>query len=157
RGSSRFSQWQTTSRDMNTLEMERPTAPPPTSHTLGWPAFYHAHVGFVLRVMRKFVGPDADVEDLVQEAFIVVHRRLPEFDGRVKATTWLYQICWRIAAAHRRKKQLRRLLWLDDDDLGELPSRPSADPGKSLDDASLNKLVYEVLDCLSAPQRQTLI
>ena len=41
---------------------------------------YREYVGYVFRVLQRFgVGRD-EVEDATQEVFIIVHRRLPDFD-----------------------------------------------------------------------------
>jgi len=39
----------------------------------------------------------------VQDVFVVVHRRLPEFEGRAAITTWLFEITRRTAHAQRRR------------------------------------------------------
>ena len=55
-------------------------------------AIYRAHAGTVARWAAKLAGPGNDVEDLVHEVFLVARRRLPEFRGDAKVTTWLYRI-----------------------------------------------------------------
>jgi RNA polymerase sigma-70 factor (ECF subfamily) len=55
--------------------------------------------------VRALGGPESDQEDLVQDVFLVVHRRLADFDGRNMAG-WLYQI------ARRRVRDFRRLHWI---------------------------------------------
>jgi RNA polymerase sigma-70 factor (ECF subfamily) len=70
------------------------------------PAFddvYAAHVGFVWRVLRTFGVPEAQVEDAVQDVFVVVHRRLAEWQGRAAITTWLFAIARRVAGTYRRR------------------------------------------------------
>jgi RNA polymerase sigma-70 factor, ECF subfamily len=64
---------------------------------------YEAHFAFVWRVLRTFGVPDTVLEDAAQDVFVVVHRRLPEFEGRAAVTTWLFAISRRIACTHRRK------------------------------------------------------
>ena len=64
---------------------------------------YEAHFAFVWRILRTFGVPDAALEDAAQDVFVVVHRRLPEFEGRAQITTWLFAIARRIAQAQRRK------------------------------------------------------
>lgn len=64
---------------------------------------YTAHVGFVWRVLRTFGVHPASLEDAVQDVFIVVHRRLPEFEGRAAITTWLFAIARRVAGGYRRR------------------------------------------------------
>jgi RNA polymerase sigma-70 factor (ECF subfamily) len=69
---------------------------------------YSQHVGFVWRVLRGMGVPDAGVEDAVQDVFVVVHRRLSEFDGRHAVRTWLFAIAYRVAADHRRRARRLR-------------------------------------------------
>jgi RNA polymerase sigma-70 factor (ECF subfamily) len=64
---------------------------------------YATHVAFVWRVLRTFGLAGAQLEDAVQDAFLVVHRRLPEWEGRAAMTTWLFAIARRVAASHRRR------------------------------------------------------
>lgn len=66
-------------------------------------AAFVEHGPFVWRVLRSLGVADAEVDDLCQEVFLVVHRKQGEFEGRSSLRTWLYAICLRIAAAHRRK------------------------------------------------------
>jgi RNA polymerase sigma-70 factor (ECF subfamily) len=53
---------------------------------------------------RALGAPPSDVDDLVQDVFVVVHRRLPYFDGR-NVAAWLYQI------VRRQVRDFRRLNW----------------------------------------------
>lgn len=66
------------------------------------------HAPFVWRVLRRLGVREAEVEDLCQEVFVVVHRKLPEFEGRSSLPTWLYGICVRTASDHRRRAHVRR-------------------------------------------------
>jgi RNA polymerase sigma-70 factor (ECF subfamily) len=74
----------------------------------------------VYRWLRALGGPEADVEDLTQEVFVVVQRRLPSFDGR-HLSAWLYVIAARTLSDHRRRRWFRdlfrRALETDPDDL----------------------------------------
>jgi RNA polymerase sigma-70 factor (ECF subfamily) len=70
------------------------------------PAFdevYAMHAGFVWRVLRTFGVAEAQVEDAVQGVFVVVHRRLREWQGKAAITTWLFAIARRVASNHRRR------------------------------------------------------
>lgn len=71
-------------------------------------AVYRAHAPTVARWAAKLAGPGTDVEDLVHDVFLVVRRRLPEFRGDAKLTTWLYRITERVALQGRRKDRFRR-------------------------------------------------
>jgi len=64
---------------------------------------YTAHVAFVWRTLRTFGVTESQIEDAVQDVFVVVHRRLPEWEGRAAITTWLFAIARRIASGVRRR------------------------------------------------------
>ncbi len=71
-------------------------------------AIFHAHAPFVWRVLRRLGVAESDVEDVAQETFLVVHRRLADFEGRSQLRTWIYGICIRVASDHRRRAHVRR-------------------------------------------------
>jgi RNA polymerase sigma-70 factor (ECF subfamily) len=77
-----------------------------SAHAGAIPAFddvYAAHVELVWRVLRTFGVSETHIEDAVQDVFIVVHRRLGEWQGKAAITTWLFSIARRVAANHRRR------------------------------------------------------
>ncbi|MCX5747349.1 MAG: RNA polymerase sigma factor [Proteobacteria bacterium] len=86
-------------------------APVRTTMKTAMPTFdqvYEAHVAFVWRVLRAMGLADAQLEDAVQDVFVVVHRRLGEFEGRAAITTWLFAIARRVASGYRRKTTTER-------------------------------------------------
>ncbi|MFT3926439.1 MAG: sigma-70 family RNA polymerase sigma factor [Myxococcales bacterium] len=70
-------------------------------------AVFQAHAPFVWRVLRRYGVKPADLEDLCQEVFLVVFRKLSSFEGRSSVRTWLYEIARRTALAHRRGVRTR--------------------------------------------------
>ena len=64
---------------------------------------YAQHVAFVWRVLRSLGVPPAQLEDAAQDVFVVVHRRLGDFEGRSAITTWLFAITRKVAAKHRKR------------------------------------------------------
>jgi RNA polymerase sigma-70 factor (ECF subfamily) len=50
---------------------------------------------------------EADLEDVSHDVFLIAHRKLAEFDGRVRVNAWLFGICLRIAANYRRRAHIR--------------------------------------------------
>jgi RNA polymerase sigma-70 factor, ECF subfamily len=66
-------------------------------------AVFNEYAPYVWRVLRRLGVDQADVEDVCQEVFMVVHRRLPEFEGRSSLRTWLYAICVRRAGNYRTR------------------------------------------------------
>jgi RNA polymerase sigma-70 factor, ECF subfamily len=80
---------------------------PGTPPELCFEAVYRAQFAFVWRSLRRLGVPEADTPDAAQEVFLVVHRRLAEFEGRAKLTTWLFRMCFRIASDHSRRAHVR--------------------------------------------------
>jgi RNA polymerase sigma-70 factor (ECF subfamily) len=74
---------------------------------------------FVWRTVRYLGIREADIEDVCQEVFLTVHRKLSGFEGRSSIRTWLYGICLRVASDHRRRAHVRR----------ELPASAPPAPG----------------------------
>ena len=69
---------------------------------------FREHAPYAWRVLRRLGVREAEVDDLVQEVFVVIHRKLPEFEGRSSIRTWIYGICVRVASDHRRRAHVRR-------------------------------------------------
>lgn len=63
---------------------------------------------YVFRVLRYLGVREADLPDLCQEVFVIVHRKIDGFEGRSSIRTWLYRICQRAASEYRRKAHVRR-------------------------------------------------
>lgn len=114
---------------------------------------FRAHGPFVWRVLKKLGVAERDVEDLVQEVFVVVHRKLPEFEGRSALTTWLYGICVRTASDHRRRAHVRREQPTDD-----VPDeRTSAPQAKELERRQARAILVEALDALDDDKRAVFV
>ncbi|MFO0759273.1 MAG: sigma-70 family RNA polymerase sigma factor [Byssovorax sp.] len=79
---------------------------PPAIEAAGEVTFdqtFAEYAPFVWRSLRRLGVREADVEDVCQEVFLVVHRRLADFEGRSSLRTWIYGICLRSAARYRRR------------------------------------------------------
>lgn len=121
----------------------------PTAHSAA-PTFdevYTSHVAFVWRVLRTFGLSGALLEDAVQEVFIVVHRRLPEWEGRAAITSWLFAIARRVAAAQRRRKGNQHHEPLDH----QLPS--DEDTFAAMSRAQAAATVFQILQQLDEDKR----
>ncbi len=109
---------------------------------------FEAHYAFVWRTMRHFGLDEASADDAAQDTFVVVHRRLADYDGRTHIRGWLYGIARRVASttergAVRARRRLERY---------EVP-RSAVDPDDAIAREEANAWVAEFLGSLPAPQR----
>jgi RNA polymerase sigma-70 factor (ECF subfamily) len=75
-------------------------------HNREFRALYEDHVGFVWRNLRRLGVAERDVEDKVQEVFVVAHRRWTSFEERGHGPrAWLFQILLRVASDARRHRR----------------------------------------------------
>ena len=66
---------------------------------------YEAQVDFVWRTVRRMGVRVADADDVVQEVFFIVHRRLAEFEGRAQLKTWVFKILVHVVRHYWRTHQ----------------------------------------------------
>ena len=85
-----------------------PTGEPSgSSGPLTFAGIYGDHAPTVARWAARLGGPAADVEDIIQEVFLVASRRLGEFREGARVSTWLFGITAKVAANERRRRRLR--------------------------------------------------
>lgn len=82
----------------------------PSRHAIDLQELVRTHQGLVARALARAGVAERDVPDLAQEVFIVAQRRLPQWEGRAKLSTWLYRVALRVASDHRRRAYQRREL-----------------------------------------------
>lgn len=70
-------------------------------------AFHAEHAEYIRRMLARHGVPTSDLDDVLQEALITIHRLLPSFEGRSSTETWLHSLTWRIAANHHRRVRRR--------------------------------------------------
>jgi RNA polymerase sigma-70 factor, ECF subfamily len=116
---------------------------------------YDEHFRFVWRALRRLGVPESDVADAVQDVFIVVHRRLRDFEGRSKVTTWLFGICLRVAHDRRRLPHVKRQV--DDPDAIAGQADEEADTGAQAERRQGLELLETFLDEMTLEQRAVFV
>jgi RNA polymerase sigma-70 factor, ECF subfamily len=122
-------------------------------------SFAAAYREYVQRVARWAVclgGGDCDVEEVVQEVFLVVSRKLGTFRGESTFATWLFQITRRIAANQRRRSRWRQL-WAGGDAELEQMAWPGLDPSAELERRYIAAAFQRALDRLPEKYRTVLV
>ena len=131
--------------------------------TVTFDVVYDEHAEFVWRSIRR-LGVDASaVEDVLQQVFLVVHRRLPEFAGASSMRTWLFGIVLRLVRDHRRTLQrksphLRGQGKEPDEELARIPdSSTGANPERALSRAEASRVITKLLDALDDEKRAVFV
>lgn len=77
----------------------------PRARRLSFPALYDDHVDVAWRVLARLGVASANLEDAVQDVFVIAHRQLAGFRGESKASTWVTGIAVRVAHDYRRRAE----------------------------------------------------
>lgn len=116
---------------------------------------YQANADFVWRSLQRLGVRDPDLDDVLQEVFVVVHQRLHTYDGTAKMTTWLFGICLRVVSAYRRRGFRRR-----ETSVAEPPEptdRTSITPEQDLAAAESRRRLDLLLDELDLEKRAVFV
>jgi RNA polymerase sigma-70 factor, ECF subfamily len=133
---------------------------------LDFSELYNDWFSEVYRWLRALGAPSRDREDLAQEVFVVVRRRLSDFDGR-NVAGWLYQIARRQVLRHKRLAWVRRAFGLGslpsaeralaDEAAHELQGAASPSPLAALEDKERRALLDRLVAGLSEKRRAVLV
>jgi RNA polymerase sigma-70 factor (ECF subfamily) len=137
-----------------TLELR--TADPPTAEGLALDELsrlYREHASLVRSAVVRLAGPGTDVDDLVQDVFLIALERRASFAQRSASTTWLYGIAVRVVSTARRRARLRRCLRLD----AAAEPVDHNTPATRFEHREASRTVYRILDGLTEKRRAVFI
>ena len=125
------------------------------SHHIAPEALFREHGNYVARLLWQLGLAEQDIDDAVQDVFMVVHRRGGFIPGTAKATTWLAEIAIRVARARRRRTNMRRM------DPQEAVIAALEAPGPNPDEAAAHAQslarVQQALQTLDADRRAVFV
>jgi len=120
---------------------------------------YRDYFGFVWRSARGLGTSPSSLDDVVQEIFVVVHKRLAEFEGRSTVRTWLSGIVLNVVRHHRRsiaRKSPHELAREGGQDPDALPAR-GRDPYEAALLTEETRLLEQILATLDDEKREVLV
>jgi RNA polymerase sigma-70 factor (ECF subfamily) len=135
--------------DIDSETIGRVSNPPP-------PPFrevYDAQFEFVWRNAAHRGIPAAALDDVVQEVFIVVYRKLPEFEGRSSLRTWVAGIVRKVVADYLRKRGNQPA---GDEPLEREPAS-GADAAHGSEQSAALELLDALLATMSEEQREVFV
>jgi RNA polymerase sigma-70 factor (ECF subfamily) len=119
--------------------------------------FYHRFRRVVASNLFRVMGDRTDLDDLVQEVFVIAFRGLEKFRQDARLSTWLYRICVNVALGRiRTRKRRPTAIGVDDLDAANadpsLTERPET-PDRSLERRQDQARVYRALEMLAPKKR----
>ncbi len=78
-----------------------------SGETLAFRELFRAHRTDVARLVHRMLGPTSDLEDVIQEVFLQVHKSIKDFRGQSRFSTWLYRVTVNVVLMHRRSARSR--------------------------------------------------
>lgn len=112
---------------------------------------FHAHRQDVTRLAQRMLGRPTDLEDVVQEVFLQVHRSIRDFRHGARFSTWLYRVTVNVVLMHRRAAKSRPVFGEAPESLAAIDPRPHAD--EQLERQRRVRAFHRLLDRLSEKKR----
>lgn len=120
--------------------------------------FYQRFRRVVTANLYRVLGDASDLDDLVQDVFVIAFRGLDAFRGDARLSTWLYRICVNVALGRIRTRTRRPPpVAVPDVDVvadarAHASDRPET-PERALERAQATARVYRALDQLAPKKR----
>jgi RNA polymerase sigma-70 factor, ECF subfamily len=122
---------------------------------------YDECFAFVWRTVRRLGIIDAGVDDVVQDVFLVVHRRLADFEGRSSIKSWLFGIA--VHAVRDARRTLRRKpgnlggLARSGDDPAMVADADANGPHQALEQSEAVARLHAILDAMNDDRREVFV
>jgi RNA polymerase sigma-70 factor, ECF subfamily len=117
---------------------------------------YRTHFRLVWRTLARFGVREADLMDVTQNAFLIVHRQLSGFEGRAQLATWLFSICRLVAKDYLRSAPIRREVVVDFARFTPEGTQPETQL-QHLDKQDLSRLLDAVLEKMPEKLRMVFV
>jgi len=132
----------------------------PHAATKTFEQIYDEYSDFVWRNARRLGVPPSGAEDVVQDVFIVVQRRLADFDGRTAIQAWIFGILMRVVRHYRRsyqRKDARCVSIEQDGAYNDISMMEARSPSEQAESAERIRLLETLLGQLDEPKRTLLV
>lgn len=142
------------------LEVGHPAHAPAANTLPPFAAIYDEHFDLVWRTARRLGVPEPSADDVVQDVFLVLHRKLAEYDGRTPVKRWILGMTVRVVADHRRRYRRKDAPCVPtpaDSDGNMLLASTQRAPSVDLEIEEQMRLLERLLGQLSEEKREVLV
>lgn len=119
---------------------------------LNFRTLYRDYRSKVYGTVHHVVGLTDEVDDIVQNVFMEIHRSLPRYKGNSQLSTWIYRIAVNVSLQYIRKRKRRRVFLFFKDDQRQFDGDSYEEKGRYESRDVLEKL-YAELDKLNEKKR----
>lgn len=124
----------------------------------GFDVIYEEQFDFVWRMARRLGVPESAADDVVQDTFVVLHRRLAEYDGETPIRRWLVGILTRVVSDHRRRYRRKDAACVPHPEESERALASSAPaPSAEAEQAEAVRLLDALLAEIDEDKREVLV
>ena len=116
---------------------------------------YAEQFAFVWRNLRRLGVHEASLRDAAQDVFVVVYRRLEDYEPRAPMRSWLYSIVRRVARDHARRR--RRKDPRERADADEIADPRALPPDRGAEHNESRALLLSLLDTLDDEKREAFV
>ena len=119
--------------------------------------FYRAHFAYVWKSARRLGVQTADLDDVVQETFVNVHRLLDSYEPQGTERGWLFSVLFRVVQRHRRTHSRHAARKVDDAVVESMPASAASAPDRTFETGEEVRMLEEILDTFEPEQRAILV
>lgn len=127
----------------------------PEDEGLNSAELWRRHAPFVAKFILRMGVPRADLDDLMQEVFLVAHRNGGYQPGPAKPTTYLASIAFRLAYTERRKRRVRAFVEPNEDRVSAAIA--PGDPERTALQREQLRRLAQALDALDPDKRAVFV
>lgn len=139
---------------------QKPTTPgldPPSSSIPSFLAIYEQYFDLVWRSARRLGVNELALDDVVQDVFVVIHKRLATVQHPESLPSWIYGVVRRIASDYRRSKRHRELSSATLSNQYALESEPPPTPLDLNQQKERVAILWELLNAIDAAKREVFV
>ncbi|MHB8875007.1 MAG: RNA polymerase sigma factor [Myxococcaceae bacterium] len=118
-------------------------------------ALYRQTRSEVHAVLYRLVGSNADMEDLVQEAYVQLLKALRGFRREARFSTFIYRVCANVGLMHLRSKRRR-----PEDPVAQVPegiAGHGSDPERAAQVSAAARMMKQALELMDPKKRVTFV
>ncbi len=116
---------------------------------------FRSHRDDVARLVHRMLGRPSDLDDVVQEVFLQVHRSIRDFRGDARFSTWLYRVTVNVVLMARRSARSRPAF--ADDPTGQVARDQGPLPDEAVARRARIRAFYRLLERLSDKKRTVFV